>query len=273
MIHCFSVCQELYAEDDVLSVKYSIPPIRRQVKQDNGKYTNAESAAAGTMEADFTGAELIDEITKETTIFLEHNHETSDDDCCEPLFAGESGLSPVREEAPLEQLVTNLGALVPSGFCEDQPTDTSDLIIWQGSAAARTFHCRGWNRSDDEWQRRADLSSRRRDSDLVRCAEDQKFRTRLCNHWDTSLGTYCPMRKKNKCIFAHGPVELRVKEAKRSRWGKLVDKNGDNNNPNHSGGEDTYGAARAIESERKQEGKWNNSKPLSSKRKKSSPTK
>lgn len=65
------------------------------------------------------------------------------------------------------------------------------------------------------------------------------------------------MRKKNRCVFAHGPVELRVKETKRHRWGKLVDENGDNRNPNHSGGEDTYGAARMIETTRKQEGKWN----------------
>jgi hypothetical protein len=102
--------------------------------------------------------------------------------------------------------------------------------------------------------------NKRDDSILQRCAEDPKFRTRLCNYWDASLGTSCPMQKKGKCIFAHGPVELRVKDGKRHRWGKLVDKNGDNNNPRHSGGEDTYGAARAIEEERKQEGKWGSNK-------------
>jgi hypothetical protein len=64
------------------------------------------------------------------------------------------------------------------------------------------------------------------------------------------------MRKKNKCVFAHGPVELRVKEPKRNRWGKLLDKDGNNSNPCHSGGEDTYGAARSIETVRKVEGKW-----------------
>ena len=68
------------------------------------------------------------------------------------------------------------------------------------------------------------------------------------------------MQKRNKCIFAHGPVELRVKEGKKSRWGKLVDANGNNSNPKHSGGEDTYGAARSIEATRKEEGKWNTSK-------------
>jgi hypothetical protein len=68
------------------------------------------------------------------------------------------------------------------------------------------------------------------------------------------------MRRKGKCVFAHGPVELRVKEGKHNRWGKLVDNNGDNANPRHSGGEDTYGAARSIETVRKEEGKWNTNK-------------
>jgi hypothetical protein len=140
-------------------------------------------------------------------------------------------------------------------------TDANDdeIIIWFGSNAAKAFQCRGWYRSDNEWQCKSEVVSRR--NDVHRCAEDPKYRTRLCNHWDTSSGTFCPMRKKNKCIFAHGPIELRVKEAKRNRWGKLVDNNGDCNNPNHSGGEDTYGAARSIESERKQEGKWKGKGP------------
>jgi hypothetical protein len=155
-----------------------------------------------------------------------------------------------------------------------EDSDNVQLIVWHGSATAQALNCRGWNRSDDEWGRRGDHtgSSQRRDDNLVRCAEDPKFRTRLCNHWDDSMGTFCPMRKKNKCIFAHGPVELRVKEAKRNRWGKLIDANGDNNNPNHSGGEDTYGAARAIESERKQEGKWNTDRAANQKNKKVQPT-
>jgi hypothetical protein len=45
---------------------------------------------------------------------------------------------------------------------------------------------------------------------------------------------------------------FRVKEAKRHRWGKLVDQNGDNKNPNHSGGEKIpAGAARSIETMRR----------------------
>lgn len=137
---------------------------------------------------------------------------------------------------------------------------SEDIIVWEGSAAAKTFNCRGWSRSDDEWSRHIEPIYRKRDPNLKRCMDDPKFRTRLCNHWDVSLGTECPMRKKNKCVFAHGPAELRIKEGKKNRWGKLVDKNGNNSNPWHSGGEDTFGAASSIEKVRKDEGKWNTGK-------------
>jgi serine/threonine protein kinase len=139
------------------------------------------------------------------------------------------------------------------------PDLVDDVIAWVGSTAAKELNCRGWNRSDAEWARRIDPVYRKKDQNLRRAIEDPKYRTRLCNHWDVSMGTFCTMRKRNKCIFAHGPAELRIKEGKKNRWGKLVDKNGDNKNPCHSGGEDTYGAARSIESTRKEEGKWNTS--------------
>ncbi len=132
----------------------------------------------------------------------------------------------------------------------------SGIIVWTGSNAAKDLNCRGWYRSDNEWTQRLDMKLRKRDTNLARCAEDPKFRTRLCNHFDVSLGTHCPMRKKGKCIFAHGPVELRVKEGKRHRWGTLVRKDGLSANPKASGGEDTYGAARTIENTRKEQGQW-----------------
>jgi hypothetical protein len=219
----------------------------------------AETAAPEAIGPDSTQASLADQIGVEKTIshFQTHANEVLGDNGISSVvpLATEPQLWPQNKDAPFEK------ESLCGACCElNGNADVGDLIIWQGSTASKTLHCRGWNRSDDEWQSRVDTSVRRRDNDLARCADDAKFRTRLCNHWDTSLGTFCPMRKKHVCIFAHGPVELRVKEAKRNRWGKLVDKNGDNNNPNHSGGEDTYGAARAIESERKQEGKWNMNK-------------
>ena len=53
------------------------------------------------------------------------------------------------------------------------------------------------------------------------------------------------------------------------RWGKLVDKKGDNSNPFHSGGEDTYLVARSIEVVRI-EGNWNSDKNAKGNRKKKS---
>ncbi len=113
-----------------------------------------------------------------------------------------------------------------------------DVVIWESSSAANTFQCRGWTRSEEEWIR-GSKKVKKIDPILLRCAKDGKFRTRLCNHWDESQGTFCPMRKKGKCDFAHGPVELRVKEGKKNRWGRLVDAKGNNSNPQASGGEDT----------------------------------
>jgi serine/threonine protein kinase len=147
-----------------------------------------------------------------------------------------------------------------------------DIVLWQGSTASKAMNCRGWIRSDEDWTSRSH-SAKKRNANLMRCVQDLKFRTRLCNHWDMSLGTSCPMRKKGKCVFAHGPVELRIKEGKKNRWGKLVDKNGNNSNPNHSGGEDTYGAARSIESARMEDGKGNTKKATNGAKKQSSNTK
>jgi len=132
----------------------------------------------------------------------------------------------------------------------------SSVIIWENSDNAKLYKCRGWMRSTSFWVHEPSSLITKRNPNITRCADDPKFRTRLCNHWDVSLGTHCPMRRKNKCVFAHGPVELRVKEGKRNRWGKLVDRKGNNSNPFHSGGEDTYGTARSIEDARKEEGKW-----------------
>jgi hypothetical protein len=197
------------------------------------------------------------------------SHETGSNDCQESRkdfdeLIPDAELSPVPEETAYDEVCSL--AEEKKSFPSDIDAETtvlqdstSEVIVWHGSAAAQSFGCRGWTRGDDEWEKRTEKVNARVRDTLTRCKDDAKFRTRLCNHWDTSFGTECPMRRKNKCIFAHGPVELRVKEGKRSRWGKLVDASGNASNANHSGGEDTYGAARAIETERKHEGKWNTS--------------
>ena len=95
----------------------------------------------------------------------------------------------------MEELSDFVDTTIPS---DPVVTNPDGIIVWECSAAAKTFNSRGWSRSDDEWIRRTDAALLKPNSNLVRCAEDPKFRTRLCNHWDVSMGTFCPMRKKNK---------------------------------------------------------------------------
>ena len=110
-----------------------------------------------------------------------------------------------------------------------------------------------------------------RPSHLTRSATDAKYRSRLCSHWDKPQE--CHFRKKGKCDFAHGPLELRVKDTRRDKWGhnnKQQQQQQQQNYQNggttasscnvdssailllqmqnrYSGGEDVLGAARSIE--------------------------
>lgn len=242
LIHCYNFGREHLSVDDPLSFKYNIAYYGKKKKM-------GESPLV----------ELVEEEEKKEVAPLPASGQVIE---TPPKLVTET-----IEDLPIQSSaaeIPDVPDLVDGLESPDDPAAipldgnmVGDVIIWHGSTAARSLHCRGWSRSDEEWIRRVDASLRKRDSNLERCAEDPKFRTRLCNHWDVSYGTSCPMRRKNKCVFAHGPVELRVKETKRNRWGKLVDANGDAKNPQHSGGEDTYGAARSIETNRKQDGKWN----------------
>lgn len=292
LLHCYKVCGALLHADDPLVQKYSISIQsfnNTALKIHPSQSSPSSSTLESTPQVD-TEAEQSEQVTSdshEVTIPASASpspsmaSQTTSVSVPEPDAGGLSTKSsPEKEEAgPIvveanseksSDLPPQEPQLVDSPECRKDaqlttPSEGKDfalensaegIIIWEGSTLAKNFNSRGWIRSDDEWSRRAVGGGRKRNANLIRCADDPKYRTRLCNHWDESLGTFCPMRRKNKCVFAHGPVELRVKEGKRSRWGKLVDKNGDNSNPNHSGGEDTYGAARSIETERKQDGKW-----------------
>jgi len=295
VMHCYNVCRDcIVSADDPFAAKYGIIPRRPMQLSKTTRVNDSSVAESATVSFPDKG-KIKNGVTMPSSIqevaTLQINDETSpsapingEKDILSSSSNNKSCLlsSPPNElttitttstntlaqasetpsssvEAAEEQIeMTPIAETVRQGpketKLENSPTD---LVMWEGSNAAKTFQCRGWMRSEDDWIRRTDVTLRKRDANITRCATDPKFRTRLCNHWDSSGGTFCPMRKKSKCIFAHGPVELRVKEGKRNRWGKLVDKSGNNSNPFHSGGEDTYGTARLIESQRKEEGKWN----------------
>lgn len=173
-------------------------------------------------------------------------------------------------------------ALAPAAVAALTAAELDDVVVWSGTDLCSAVRCRGWMRPQHMWRRGTDVrtgaSSAARAGGgggaaahasaigaalahaslppaLVRCAEDGKYRSRLCNHWDDSCGAFCPMRRKGRCDFAHGPVELRVREHKRNRWGRSVDERGECSNALASGGEDTYGAAQNIERMRREDGR------------------
>ena len=232
LMHCYSICREHMHPGDLLTTKYSIPCKPQQLHAPSKKPLSIQS-----------------KLSAEPTIGIAVTGKEEDSPTLE-----------IEVDTPRSQNLAKVSEVENAKKSFTTPSDrnryTQEIICWQGSTTASELNCRGWMRSEDEWIMRTNEKIRKRDMNLTRCAEDPKFRTRLCNHWDLSEGARCPMLKKNKCVFAHGPAELRVKEGKRNRWGRLVDVNGNNANPQHSGGEDTYGAARQIEDSRKVEGKW-----------------
>jgi hypothetical protein len=219
LMHCYITCREFMYADDLFAVKYGIPCKPQAMPPQLNKVQNNGPIGKS----------------------IHH-----------PAVDNEADAAPILNDEGDSQLSKTL----PQSMHSNRSHCSQEIISWQGSTTATELNCRGWIRSEDEWIQMTNEKIKKRDLNLMRCAEDPKYRTRLCNHWDLSQGTHCPMLKKNKCVFAHGPAELRVKEGKRKRWGRLVDVNGNNSNPQHSGGEDTYGAARQIENSRKVEGKW-----------------
>ncbi|GMI03066.1 hypothetical protein TrRE_jg4597 [Triparma retinervis] len=130
----------------------------------------------------------------------------------------------------------------------------SCVIIWSGSDAAKKYGGKGWLRSEAEWEGRVEETLTKEAGWTGSEKMDSKFRTRLCTNWMRSGGAGCAMLKKGKCVFAHSPCELRVKEGKRQRWGTLVNADGESSNPRASGGEDTFSPAMDVEQQRLEEG-------------------
>lgn len=244
VIHCYRFCIANMGADDPLAAHYKLPISRSR--------TMSNQTSSSIIEI----TEPLSSLEQISDDFEKDIDESDQIDTCIPApdlvdetrsqSEPQEAKRPEHENIVIEKSTSN--------------ESVSGIIVWTGSSVAKEYNCRGWIRSEDEWIQRVDAKLRKRDSNLARCADDPKFRTRLCNEWDTSCGTFCAMKRKNKCIFAHGPIELRVKEGKRQRWGTLVNKLGECANPKASGGEDTYTAAKNIEDMRKEKGEWNASK-------------
>lgn len=250
VIHCYHFCIASMRADDSFVADYKLPISRVREHQ---------SSSIVEIPEPLESLEPINDDDDEKDISAAGKNDSFISD---PSLADEAELECLPQDLSITQ---NKEPPNANDAIEHSASNTdesvSGIVVWSGSNAAKQFNCRGWIRSEDEWIQRLDTKLRKRDVNVARCADDAKFRTRLCNEWDLSGGTFCTMKKRNKCIFAHGPVELRVKEGKRKRWGTLVNKQGECANPKASGGEDTYTAAKTIEDMRKEKGEWNAGKP------------
>ena len=273
LMHCYNFCVCNLGPDDPLSVDYKLPRSRLSPTVQSAKEDATSLPPLSEQKIGHSLEPIPDDLEQEDEQQKE-NDEKDESASLTPSLDDESeSLVTCAVMDSVEKGQTEVPSASESRIVEDESEvkdtdggivtdeELSGIVVWCGSNAAKQLNCRGWFRSDDEWEQRLDAKLRKRDADLARCADDPKFRTRLCNHWDVSGGTYCPMRKKNRCIFAHGPVELRVKEGKRHRWGTLVNKHGLCANPKASGGEDTYGIARSVENTRKEQGQWKGDNP------------
>lgn len=194
---------------------------------------------------------------------------------CEPivsLFGGndigsgksDNGTVPQSSSDLIQDLIVE-GNSVGNAYGNMEPT-SAEVTVWHSSAISDSLSKgKGWWRESDVWvaytcshgnNSSIGSKSKGRPAHLTKSATDMKYRSRLCTHWEITGGTNCPMRKKGKCDFAHGPLELRIKETRRDKWGvyhqSLVD--GAYDPLRYSGGEDVLGAARSIEKIRVIEG-------------------
>jgi len=267
LMHCYNVCCLCLTKDDPLLLKYDIQskfqPKNSKMLKGKDSVVSCAPEQQRELEKPMSSSSPRDNCSKGLSKSSKLHYDTP----CSPKWSTEVSSNCNMEDITLTnsvehrnvvRTVTNGNRAIESPM--KQYIGQSSVIAWEGSTTSSTLGCRGWMRSEDEWIERTDTKWGKVDANLIRGAQDQIFRTRLCNHWDMSQGAFCSIRKKNRCVFAHGPVELRVKEGKKGRWGRLVDLNGNNSNPFHSGGEDTYGAAKSIETVRKEEGKWKSPK-------------
>ena len=166
-----------------------------------------------------------------------------------PLFVEENILSSTKSSEKTSNGISEENdQIVTSNITT---TNNDDVIVWNGSILEESYQCKGWWRHQTTWiEGKTGKPFKPRPAHLTRASTDVRYRSRLCTHWEMTGGCNCPMRRKGKCDFAHGPLELRVKENRRDKWGTIPYNSSMANTPEFlkcSGGEDCLSSARSIE--------------------------
>ena len=229
LMHCYNVCRGNMDSTDVFAKKFNIPVRAKILKPECERTSDTPAKPTKTIDSD---------LTPSTEMEITHHLDASQSGHSDSMLGDVSSTEGTQDlimtassdipttttstsESQSNEIQSSLTPLTTPILSPPTPTpasiNMSSVIIWQNSENAKSLQCRGWMRSTSFWVHEPSSLITKRNPNITRCADDPKFRTRLCNHWDVSQGTHCPMRRKNKCVFAHGPVELRVKEGKRNR--------------------------------------------------------
>jgi hypothetical protein len=152
-----------------------------------------------------------------------------------PITASRTPGTPVADTSNNEEAVpTGFTSVAASEDCglitdssasssafDDVPMDDGSLnvVMWHKSQIANSYQCSGWWRDEQSWTTSV---SKKRPPHYDKAVAEPRYRTQLCSHWVNSGGSNCPMRSKGKCIFAHGPTELRLKECRKDKYNKIL---------------------------------------------------
>ena len=240
LMHCLRVVCTHYADDKHLSVygthiahlyrterTSSSPAVVPVVSVDSpavvGVMSDAAAAAAASLHADapsFVPSRLavtaISSLSE--AVMLLDNHPIVTTSVVEASVSLDEVKSPV-DATPTPLSANYASDTTPTADLTPLPAaDVGDVVVWFGSGLAEACQARGWWRDDAHWVSQPGVrAGKQRPSHLTRSAGDAKYRSRLCSHWEVTQE--CAFRKKGKCDFAHGPLELRVKDTRRDRWG------------------------------------------------------
>ena len=168
LLHCYHACQKIFDLDDVMCTKYEIRTDRNAVKtRQLSTLPSSETTSIPTIDDHKNGILLVgDSLERDDT-----DIPATEQNVISPTPSSDPIIDPMSDDELINELI-------PSLATNDSSLDDDDdnIIIWFGSTAAKTFQCRGWNRSDDEWQNQSQLVSRRRDINIIRCTEDPKYK-------------------------------------------------------------------------------------------------
>lgn len=261
LMHCHNVCTRLLTRDKIFRTYIGGKEVEDDYEEDNASlgFGGGGFTAVATVAAVAAGGS--EQQRGRPVDAVEGKGE-------EAVAGAEEGDAPIRPPpTPAAAARSSSSSASATKLPQSQQGDEELLArvtVYAGGTLATSYNCRGWWRPDDHWARRLDAGkAKARPPHLTRQLTDGRYRTRLCQHWEASADPFgpqappegtpavpdCPMRRRRKCDFAHSPVELRVKEMRRGRWGTTREPPGAPS-LRSSGGEDAISQARVAERSR-----------------------